>query len=89
MIFPQEILVTFDNGDKVRECWDGRDRWKRFVYDRGTPVRSAEIDPEGRMVLDVNFLNNSRVIDSGSAAPSKFGIGVLKWFQGLLSFIAP
>ncbi len=89
MIFPQEILVTFENGDKVREFWDGRDRWKRFVYDQGSRVRSAEIDPEGRMMLDVNSLNNSRVIDAGGPAAMKFGAGLLKWFQGLLSFIAP
>ena len=89
MIFPQEILVTFENGDKVREFWDGRDRWKRFVYDREVRVRSAEVDPDHRLLLDVNWLNNSRVIEAGSAAPAKFGTGLLKWFQGLLSFLAP
>jgi hypothetical protein len=88
MIFPQEILVTFENGEKVREFWDGRDRWTRFVYDREVRVRSAEVDPEHRLALDVNYLNNSRVMDAGTAAPMKFGAGLLKWFQGLLSFIA-
>jgi hypothetical protein len=90
MIFPQEILVTFDNGEKVREFWDGRDRWKRFVYVRNARVASAEVDPEHRLMLDVNFLNNSRVRALRfTSAPMKFGAGLMKWFQGLLTFIAP
>jgi len=89
MIFPQEIQVTFENGDKVREFWDGRDRWTRFVYVRPVRVRSAEVDPERRLLLDVNWLNNSRTIEPGGPAAAKFGTGLLKWFQTLLSFIAP
>ncbi len=33
-IFPVDVLVTFENGEQVRERWDGRDRWKLFTYER-------------------------------------------------------
>ena len=89
MIFPQEIEVTFEGGEKVSEFWNGRDRWKRYTYDRAAKVLSAAVDPGGRLLLDANWLNNSRVIDTGTAAPAKFGAGLLKWFQGLLSFLGP
>ena len=88
-IFPQEILVTFESGDKVREVWDGRDRWKRFVYHKDVKVKSAEVDPGRTMVLDVNYLNNSRVLGSRSPVAGKLAAGLMKWFQGLLSIIAP
>ena len=87
-IFPQEILVTFENGDKVREVWDGRDRWKRFVYYKTVKVKSAEVDPGRTMILDVNYLNNSRVLEPRKPVVAKFAAGLMKWFQGLLSVIA-
>jgi len=88
MIFPQEIEVVFAGGEKIREYWDGRDRWTRFVYDRPDKARSAEVDPGHRLILDVNWLNNSRSLEARTVAPAKFGAGVLKWFQGLLSFLS-
>ena len=38
-IFPVDVLVTFKNGEQVRERWDGRDRWKMFTYERGVEAR--------------------------------------------------
>ena len=34
-MFPIDVLVTFKNGERVTEHWDGRERWKVYV------VRSA------------------------------------------------
>ena len=87
-IFPQEILVTFENGDKVREVWDGRDRWTRFVYHKEVKVKSAEVDPGRTMILDVNTLNNSRVLAPRRPIVGKLAAGLMKWFQGLLSVLA-
>jgi aminopeptidase N len=38
-ILPVEVEVRFDNGDRVREKWDGRDRWVRFSYDKKAKIR--------------------------------------------------
>jgi hypothetical protein len=89
MIFPQEIEVTFVGGERFREYWEGRDRWKRYTYDRAVRVLSAEVDPGHRLLLDANWLNNSRMVDAGTAEPAKIGAGLMKWFQGLLSFLVP
>ena len=48
-VFPQELLVTFADGRKIRESWDGKDRWKRFVYELPVKVVSAEIDPDRKL----------------------------------------
>jgi Peptidase family M1 domain len=66
-IFPVEVVVKFDNGETVREQWDGRDRWVRYSYDKKAKLASAELDPEHAVWLDKNFFNNSYVQEPSSA----------------------
>jgi hypothetical protein len=87
-IFPQEILIVFDDGEKVRESWDGKDRWTRFVYQKTAKVVSAEIDPDHKMVLDANYANNSRVLELKRPAVVKAALGFMSWVQGFLSLIS-
>jgi len=87
-IFPQEILVRFADGREVRETWDGRERWKRFVYVGPEKAVSAEVDPGHKLLLDVNFTNNSRVLEPDGRAVRKFALGFAGWFQALLSLVS-
>jgi hypothetical protein len=87
-IFPQEIRIVFDDGETVRESWDGRDRWKRFVYLKTSKVVSAEIDPDRKVVLDVNYANNSRVLGKKRPAVVKAALGFVTWLQGLFTLIS-
>jgi len=84
-VFPQDIRVRFNDGKTVRETWDGRDRWKRFSYVSPAKVVSAEVDPDHKLLLDVNFTNNSRVLEPTRGPVLKYAAGVLGWFQALLS----
>ncbi|MBN1222878.1 MAG: M1 family metallopeptidase [Candidatus Aminicenantes bacterium] len=88
IVFPQEILVTFENGEEVREEWDGRGRWKKYVYERSFRLKSAQIDPEGKMVLDIDTINNSAVLKPNTNVPLKYGLSWMLKFQKLLSFIS-
>ena len=45
-IMPVEVEIKFDNGEKIREHWDGQSRWTRFSYLKKAKVVSAEIDPD-------------------------------------------
>jgi hypothetical protein len=87
-IIPQDILVTFENGEKVRETWDGKDRWKRFVYFKNAKVQSAVIDPDRKMILDVNYANNSKTLKPKKAGILKESLGFMSWLQGILSLAA-
>ena len=63
---PIDIEVRFDNGERVRERWDGQARWKRFAYLKNAKAVSAEIDPDHTVQLDRNNFNGSfRVEGSG------------------------
>jgi hypothetical protein len=70
-VFPILIAVTFDNGDKVRERWDGQDRWMRFTYQKKAKISAVEIDPEQTIWLDRNNFNNSRLAEGNGKATRK------------------
>jgi Peptidase family M1 domain len=70
-VLPVEVEVRFEGGDRIRESWDGRDRWIRYSYDRKTPVVSAQVDPEGKVWLDRNLLNNGLAVAADGRATRK------------------
>lgn len=65
---PVEIRVRFEDGTEVRESWDARETWKRFTYERGARVRSAEIDPGGIYAIDLDRTNNSLTLERNGRA---------------------
>jgi len=88
-VFPQEIEVVFEGGRKIYERWDGRERWKRFVWTSPDRVRSARLDPRGVMLLDVNTANNSRIREQDGRLARKMGLrfmGVLQRLWALVAF---
>ncbi|MGM0466262.1 MAG: M1 family metallopeptidase, partial [Acidobacteriota bacterium] len=70
-IFPQDILITFEDGEEIRESWNGQEKWKRFVYYKPVKLKSAVIDPDNKAVLDINYLNNSRLREPEKASVTK------------------
>jgi hypothetical protein len=58
-VLPVTVEIVFDDGTRVRERWDGVDRWKKLSYVRTARVASAEIDPDRAVLLDVDLFNNS------------------------------
>jgi len=88
LTFPQEILIIFENGEEVRETWDGKSRWKKFSYVRPYRFKEARLDPENKMVLDINRMNNSALMNPNKNTPLKYGLSLMLKFQKLLSFIA-
>ena len=89
-IFPLDVLVTFRNGERVVEHWDGKDRWKLYSYDRASQARSAEVDPNRVLLLDVSVVNNSKTLEpKGREAAAKWSLTWMVWLQDcLLSWAA-
>ncbi len=88
LVFPQEILIEFEQGEKILEKWDGKERWKRFVYIRPYKLRSARLDPEGKILLDVNFRNNSLLVKRKRLSPLKYALKTMFSFQNFLSLVS-
>lgn len=55
---PTEVLVTFSDGSTALEPWDGADAEKTFTYPERLRVRSAEVDPEREVVVDLQWGDN-------------------------------
>jgi len=70
-VMPVEVQIKFDNGEKVREHWDGQDRWIRYEYRKKAKVESVEIDPDHKILLDRNEFNNSYMPEEKHAATHK------------------
>lgn len=86
---PVEVLVRFEGGSERRESWDGRYRWKKFLYDSAHKVTEAIVDPEHKIALDVNPANNGRQAEPKPAwGARKWAARWLFWFQHLLETIA-
>ena len=89
-VFPVDVLVTFDGGERAVEHWDGRDRWQLYEYDRPAAAVSAEVDPGRVLLLDVNTTNNSKTRRPAAArASTKWSLTWMVWLQDcLLSWTA-
>jgi hypothetical protein len=89
-LFPVDLLVTFKNGERISEHWDGVDRWKLYTYDRLAPALSAQVDPDRVLLLDVNSTNNSITLEPKSEpAATKWSLTWMVWLQDcLLSWAA-
>ncbi len=84
-VFPVDVAVTFENGETVRERWNGRDRWTLFRYLRPSKAVSAQIDPDRVLLLDVNYTNNSYTLEPKAAeAARKWSLAWMVWLQDLL-----
>ena len=70
-IFPTVTEIRFDNGETVREQWDGRDRWVRYEYMKRARIVSAEVDPDHTVRLDKDYFNNSQTAQADSHARHK------------------
>ena len=82
--FPVDILIKFSDGSDIHEKWDGKDRYIVFKYETENRVISAEVDPERKIWLDVNFLNNGKSLESSRAGVLKYTTRWLLWMQNLL-----
>jgi hypothetical protein len=70
-VMPVEVEIKFDNGEKIREHWDGVNRWTRFVYEKMAKVVSAEIDPDHTVQIDRNDFNNSYLAEADTKPTHK------------------
>jgi hypothetical protein len=83
---PVEILVIFEDGSEIREDWDGDYRWKKFRYSRPSRIAKAVVDPEFKMVIDIDRTNNSKLRKANKVAPLKWASRWLMWLQHAMEF---
>ena len=84
-MFPVDVVTTFNDGSKKNERWNGVERRIIYRYDSTVRARSVEVDPNHVLMLDVNYTNNSRTLDSrADEASLKWSLKWIAWLQDLL-----
>jgi hypothetical protein len=90
-VMPVEVEIIFDNGEKIREHWDGQSRWTRFSYQKKAKVMSAEIDPDHKIQLDRNNFNNSFLAEANPKPTHKvstYWLFLTQWVSQALAWWA-
>jgi hypothetical protein len=86
-VWPVDVEMTFEGGHVVRRRWDGADRWIRY---RGTGPKllAARVDPDRKLLLDANLLNNGLKTQPDRRAAHRWAGRLRFWAQNLLEFFA-
>jgi len=87
-IFPVEVQVVFSDSDTVRTTWDGRARYEVLKYKRPAKAISARIDPDEKILLDVNLTNNSYTFKENNLAFRRHNFLSLNIYQTLLYLLS-
>ncbi|HEX2974731.1 MAG TPA: M1 family metallopeptidase [Bacteroidales bacterium] len=88
VMLPVDILVHFEDGKEIREKWDGLSRVKDFEYTGKDRIEWVKIDPEFRIRLDVNYINNSMTTDFDDLPLSRMRNKLIAFLQFFLTFFA-
>jgi len=71
-VMPVDVQIKFENGETIREHWDGINRWTRLgPYEKKTKIESAELDPDHKIQIDRNDFNNSYTAEANSKPARK------------------
>lgn len=69
---PRTVRVSFADDTSTTVKWDDGSRWKRFTFEQSTKAVSAEIDPDNKVLLDTNILNNSHAVEADGSAKRRY-----------------
>ena len=86
MILPTEIQVKFADGSQQLISWNGQEKTKVFKFNKA--VTSAKVDPENKLLLDLNFNNNSKAIEPPTLVIKKYSLKIMFWVQNLMQWAA-
>jgi len=88
IMLPVEVLVHFKNGFEIREMWDGKSRFKDYVYNRTGTIEWVKIDPEFKIRMDVNYINNSMTADPDFVPVNRLTSKFISFMQFLINSIS-
>ena len=77
--------MVFEDGSEVSREWDGLSRWEQYVEERPAKLSYAVVDHERKLLLDVYYTNNSKLLEPRAKLPArKWASKWMIWLQDLL-----
>ncbi|MFH1335227.1 MAG: M1 family metallopeptidase [Candidatus Zixiibacteriota bacterium] len=87
VIMPVDVLIVLDDGEKIRQNWDGKERWYRIEMETNSRIKTAVVDFEDKLTLDINVNNNSLTTEAEDSVILKLFTQSLFWFEWLVHFV--
>ena len=87
VMLPVDVLIHFDNNEEVMETWDGKSRFKDYTYTGKRKIKWVKIDPEFKITMDVNYINNSMTVEPDRVPVRSLTnklISVMQFFTNLI-----
>ncbi|MCX7514700.1 M1 family metallopeptidase [Frateuria sp. STR12] len=84
---PQTLRVTFADGSHQDMRWNDDRRWARFEFTGPSKVVSAELDPQRRIYLDADKLNDSRSVETNGDASRRWSADFAAFVQAFFSML--
>lgn len=86
MILPTEISVTFADGKQALIPWNGKEKSKSYKFDKA--ISAVKVDPDNKLLLDLNFNNNSKAIEPSTLVFKKYALKIMFWIQNMMQWAA-
>jgi len=77
VIFPVELEWKLEGESPTRERWDGKERWWRKVIPSGGKLEWARIDPERKLLLDVDWSKQEATVEGDGRASARWTMRAL------------
>ncbi len=87
VVMPVDVEIELEDGEKIRRSCDGKERWHKIEIQTNSEIKSAVIDLENKIVLDINVNNNSLTASSNDSVMMKLSLECLFWLENLMHLI--
>jgi hypothetical protein len=84
---PVDILVTLASGKQERRVWDVQAERNSFGFPGSDPVVRVEIDPEHKLVAEIDVTNNGASASPETGAALTLGGRLMFWLQAIVQSI--
>ncbi len=85
-IFKTDVALYTDKNILVQK-WDGKEKWKKFIFKTQNSAYAAEVDPKLKNLLDVNIANNSYTINKAIGGALSLSVRWFFWVQNALMIL--
>jgi hypothetical protein len=85
---PVDVAFKFAGRPLERRRWDAAARTSHFVFDYDTPLEWADVDPDRRIAVDADWMNNGRSLKPDRRVPASLTARWLLVVEQVLGWLA-
>jgi hypothetical protein len=82
--FPVDLLIKLKSQKEITSFWKDHKKWKKIVFYDSSPIEYAAIDPEYKLPLDYNYLNNSKMRSPDKSFIKRLSLKFGFFFQNVM-----